>query len=47
MNKNQFLKAVEILLPVVETYNQEYAIQYLLGNAYYQEKKYEEALPVA
>ncbi len=44
MNKNQFLKAVEILLPVVETYNQEYAIQYLLGNAYYQEKKYEEAL---
>ena len=44
MNKNQFLEAVEILLPVVETYNQEYAIQYLLGNAYYQEKKYEEAL---
>ena len=44
MNKNQFQDGVGILLPVAETFNQEYAIQYLLGNAYYQQQNNEEAL---
>jgi tetratricopeptide (TPR) repeat protein len=44
MNKNQFQEAVNILLAVVDTFKSEYAIQYLLGNAFYQQKNNEEAL---
>lgn len=44
MNKNQFQEAIEILVQVAESFDQEYGIQYLLGNAFYQQKKNEEAL---
>lgn len=44
MNKDQYQEAVEILLEVADSFDQEYGIQYLLGNAYYQQKKNEEAL---
>jgi|TARA_B100001079_G_scaffold36884_1_gene28262 tetratricopeptide (TPR) repeat protein len=44
MNKNQFQNAVDILLPVAGKFTNEYAIQYLLGNAYYQQQQNEEAL---
>lgn len=44
MNKNQFQEAVEILIKVADSFDHEYGIQYLLGNAYYQQKKNEEAL---
>jgi len=44
MNQNKFQEASNILLEVVENFKSEYAIQYLLGNAFYQQKNNEKAL---
>jgi len=44
MNQEQFEDAIRVLSEVVDRFQKEYAIQYLLGNAYYQQTENEKAL---
>ncbi len=44
LNTNNFQNAIDILQSVEEKFQSEYAIQYLLGNSYYQNQTYDQAL---
>ncbi len=45
LSRHQAQKAIEVLAPVADRFQDEFMIQYLLGNSYYQIKAYSDAEP--